>query len=207
MVALRRCSLVQSVIRSCRYRTINYLCHTSSNVCDTERFTDSANTRVTSRISGWSRPCKADERRMAGNSGTQMGRLTWNSDNLVAWPSPMCLLSTECPSVWIICCQEANDAGNSWVVAECQSQKVPEHYFGHFRSSKHRADGLAASAAAVTLVTWCGHTDGRLWPGGRQRSAPTAGVIVMAAYRRVYDSHHLQADCQAPGSAPEPYAR
>ena len=26
-------------------------------------------------------------------------------------------------------------------------------------------------------------------------------------YRRVYDSCHLQADCQKPGSAPEPYAR
>ena len=30
---------------------------------------------------------------------------------------------------------------------------------------------------------------------------------VMATYRRVYDSRHLQADCQEPGSAPEPYAR
>jgi len=29
----------------------------------------------------------------------------------------------------------------------------------------------------------------------------------MAAYRWVYDSCHLQADCQEPGSAPEPYAR
>jgi len=29
----------------------------------------------------------------------------------------------------------------------------------------------------------------------------------MAAYRRVYDSRHLQADCQETGSAPEPYAR
>ena len=29
----------------------------------------------------------------------------------------------------------------------------------------------------------------------------------MAAYRRVYESRHLQADCQEPGSAPEPYAR
>jgi len=29
----------------------------------------------------------------------------------------------------------------------------------------------------------------------------------MEAYRRVYDSRHLQADCQEPGSAPEPYAR
>jgi len=28
----------------------------------------------------------------------------------------------------------------------------------------------------------------------------------MAAYHRVYDSRHLQADCQEPGSAPEPYA-
>ena len=29
----------------------------------------------------------------------------------------------------------------------------------------------------------------------------------MAAYRRVYDLRHLQADCQEPGSAPGPYAR
>ena len=29
----------------------------------------------------------------------------------------------------------------------------------------------------------------------------------MAAYCRVYDSRHLQADCQKPGSAPEPYAQ
>ena len=27
----------------------------------------------------------------------------------------------------------------------------------------------------------------------------------MAAYRRVYDSRHPQADCKEPGSAPEPY--
>jgi len=28
----------------------------------------------------------------------------------------------------------------------------------------------------------------------------------MTAYRRVYDSRHLQADCQEPGSAPKLYA-
>jgi len=28
----------------------------------------------------------------------------------------------------------------------------------------------------------------------------------MAAYRRIYDSRHLQADCQEPGSALEPYS-
>jgi len=32
-------------------------------------------------------------------------------------------------------------------------------------------------------------------------------IIIMAAYRWVYDSRHLQADCREPGSAPEPYAR
>ena len=36
----------------------------------------------------------------------------------------------------------------------------------------------------------------------------TAGAWrkVMAAYHRFYDSRLLQADCQEPGSAPEPYA-
>jgi len=29
----------------------------------------------------------------------------------------------------------------------------------------------------------------------------------MAACRQVYDSRYLQADCQEPESAPEPYAR
>jgi len=49
-----------------------------------------------------------------------------------------------------------------------------------------------------------------------QKNAPQFGKLapklqtwrkVMSAYRRVYDSRHLQADCQEPGSAPEPYAR
>ena len=37
----------------------------------------------------------------------------------------------------------------------------------------------------------------------------TAGLAESngSLYRRVYDSHRLQADCQEPGSAPEPYAR
>jgi len=29
----------------------------------------------------------------------------------------------------------------------------------------------------------------------------------MTAYRRVYDSRHMHANCQEPGSAPEPCAR
>jgi len=36
----------------------------------------------------------------------------------------------------------------------------------------------------------------------------TAGLAESsAAYRQVYDSRHLQADCQEPRSAQEPYAR
>jgi len=37
----------------------------------------------------------------------------------------------------------------------------------------------------------------------------TAGLAESdgSLYRRVYDSRHLQADCQEPGSAPEPYGR
>jgi len=36
----------------------------------------------------------------------------------------------------------------------------------------------------------------------------TAGLAESngSLYRRVYHSHHLQADCQEPGSAQEPYA-
>jgi len=39
------------------------------------------------------------------------------------------------------------------------------------------------------------------------RACVHQAVKLVAAYRRVYDSCHLQADCQEPGSAPEPYAR
>jgi len=31
--------------------------------------------------------------------------------------------------------------------------------------------------------------------------------LMLAYYCQVYDSRHLQADCQEPGSAPESYAR
>ena len=46
----------------------------------------------------------------------------------------------------------------------------------------------------------------------RQRKKTATGKLrawrkVTAVYRRAYDSRHLQADCQKPGSASEPYAR
>ena len=55
-------------------------------------------------------------------------------------------------------------------------------------ASVHQAAKLVAALLRVAAVTECLRK-------------------VMAAYRRVYDSRHLQADCQEPGSAPEPYAR
>ena len=56
-----------------------------------------------------------------------------------------------------------------------------------YRVSVHQAAKLLAALLRVARVT-------------------AAWRKVMAAYRRVYDSRHLQADCQAPGSAPQPYA-
>jgi len=38
---------------------------------------------------------------------------------------------------------------------------------------------------------------------GKIGSSPIKGKV-MAAYRRVYDSRYLQADCQKPGLAPGP---
>jgi len=55
-------------------------------------------------------------------------------------------------------------------------------------ASVHEAAKLVAALVRVALVT-----------------AGLAGSNG-SLYRRVYDSHHLQADCQEPGSAPEPYA-
>ena len=56
------------------------------------------------------------------------------------------------------------------------------------RASVHQAAKLVAPLLMVTGVTaGLGESNGSL--------------------RRVCDSHHLQADCQQPGLAPEPYAR
>jgi len=53
------------------------------------------------------------------------------------------------------------------------------------RASVYQAAKLAAALLGVARVT--------------------AGLAESNGNRRVYDSRHLQADCQEPGSAPEPY--
>jgi len=59
-----------------------------------------------------------------------------------------------------------------------------------------------------------GSGSSKMWPGITDAGTPDrlpwqlrAWRKVMTAYRRDYDSRHLQADCQEPGSALEPYAR
>jgi len=56
-------------------------------------------------------------------------------------------------------------------------------------ASVHQAAKLVAAVLRVAMVT--------------AGLAESNGVYD----RRVYESHHLQADCQEPGSAPQPYAR
>jgi len=56
------------------------------------------------------------------------------------------------------------------------------------RASVHQAAKLVAALLTVARVT-----------AGLAESKATDGHF--------YDSRHLQADCQEPGSAPEPYAR
>ena len=69
------------------------------------------------------------------------------------------------------------------------------------QSWTQRADGLAASVAAVPLV-WCGHTDRRPWPGGRQRSAPTAGFELVRRWCRTAVSCSSQGDMRwTPGQS------
>jgi len=40
-----------------------------------------------------------------------------------------------------------------------------------------------------------------------QAAKMVAALLMVVRVTAVYDSRHLKADCQEPGSAPEPYAR
>jgi len=69
---------------------------------------------------------------------------------------------------------------------------------------------LSANSLRQTVHTHCAsvHQAAKLVAALLRVAMVTAGLAVsMAAYRRVYDSRHLQADCQELGSAPEPYPR
>jgi len=76
---------------------------------------------------------------------------------------------------------------SSWVVVMLSGNSLRQTVH-IYRASVHQAAKLVAVLLRVASVT-------------------ASLAEVMAAYRRVYDSRHLQADCEEPGSAPEPYAR
>ena len=99
---------------------------------------------------------------------------------------------TSPPTVQPLVAPMATDVGNSELyslcmytcVRRCLRQTVHTH-----RASVHQAAKLVAALLRVAGVT-----------AGLAESSGSP-------YRRVHDSRHLQADCQEPGSAPEPYAR
>jgi len=67
---------------------------------------------------------------------------------------------------------------------------------------------LSGDSLGQTVHTHCAsvHQAVKLVASLLRVAGITSGLVeVMAAYRQVYDSCHLQADCQEPGSAPEPY--
>ena len=79
----------------------------------------------------------------------------------------------------------AEEPGFKSQLRHCQVTVLTVHIYC---ASVHQAAKLVAALLRVVRVT--------------------AGLAEsMAAYHRVYDSRHLQADCQEPGSAPVPYAR
>ena len=91
-----------------------------------------------------------------------------------------------------------------WLACWTQAQKGPG-------SNRSRKQQLSGNSLRQTVHTHHASV--------HQAAKPVAALLrvagvtlrawrkVMAAYRRVYDSRHLLADCQEPESAQEPYAR
>ena len=69
---------------------------------------------------------------------------------------------------------------------------------------------LSSNSLRQTVHTHCAsvHKTAKLVATLLRVGGVTAGLEESngSLYRRVYDSRHLQADCQEPGSAPQPYA-
>jgi len=115
-----------------------------------------------------------------------------------------CVVSVAWPRVWYCLmawhlCQGASVA--EWLACWTQAQKGP---------SSNRAATLSGDSLRQTVRTHRAsvHQAAKLVAALlRVAGQLQAWRKVMAAYCQVYDSRHLQADCQEPGSAPEPYAR
>ena len=88
---------------------------------------------------------------------------------------------------WLACWTQAQKARVQIAVATLSGNSLRQIVHTHC-ASVHQAAKLVAALLRVAGVT--------------AGLAETTG-----SQRRVYDSRHLQADCQEPGSAPELYAR
>jgi len=65
--------------------------------------------------------------------------------------------------------------------------------------------GFKSQSQSCHSLGNCSHQAAKLVAAVLRVAEVTAGLA--ESNGRVYDSRHLQADCQEPGSAPEPYAR
>ena len=89
-----------------------------------------------------------------------------------------------------------------WLACWTQAQKGP--------GSNRSRYTLSGNSLRQTVHTHCAsvHQAAKLVAALLRVARVTAGLAESnGSLLRVYDSHHLQADCQEPGSAPEPYAR
>jgi len=89
---------------------------------------------------------------------------------------------------WLACWTQAQIARVQIAAATLSGNSLRQTVHTR-RASAHQAATLVAAFLRVARVT--------------AGLAESNGSL----YRRVYDSRHVQADCQEPGSAPEPYAQ
>jgi len=87
---------------------------------------------------------------------------------------------------WLTCWTQAQKARFQIAVATLSGNSLRQTFHTHRASVYQAAKLVAALLRVIARVT-------------------TGLAKSMAAYRRVYDSRHLQDDCQEPGSTPEPY--
>ena len=101
------------------------------------------------------------------------------------------------------------DKSSCTMAVNCRQVTEPQPTVTHTEISiiKYRHMGSLKYASRQTYIEIkCSTLQA---PGSRLTRPPSVlhSIRLLAAYRRVYDSHHLQADCKEPGSAPEPYAQ
>ena len=107
---------------------------------------------------------------------------------------------------------------NKWLFRPCwtQAQQGPGSNRScatlsgnSLRQTVHAHCAVARSQSSKIGSSPVKGCEGNCRPGGKRcrLNVQSPGITHVKAYRQVYDSRHLQADCQKQGSAPEPYAR